>query len=93
MEKNIKAVKLTTIITCIIMFVCLIILTLQFIKIANLRDKSNNLATYKSEMIEQINAYDTTNDYYNNNRSEYLESYAREVLGWGMAGETWYTSN
>lgn len=93
MEKNIKAVKIITIIACVAIFVCTIILTFQFIKIANLKEKTRNLNTYRNELIEQINTYDTTNDYYNNNRTEYLESYAREVLGWGLDGETWYTKN
>ena len=92
MEKKTKAVKFITIITCVIMFVSIIILAFQFVKIANLREKNNNLESYKSELIDQINAYDTTNAYYNNNRTEYLENYAREVLGWGLEGDTWYTS-
>ena len=93
MEKKLKAIKLITIISSIIMFACIIILTFQFIKIGNLRQKSNNLESYKTELVEQINNYDTTNNYYNNNRTEYLENYAREVLGWGLDGDTWYTDN
>lgn len=92
MEKNIKAIKITTIITCIILFACVIILTFQFIKIANLKEKNRNLEAYRTELVEEINTYDSANDYYNNNRSEYLENYAREVLGWGLEGETWYTA-
>ena len=75
------------------MFISIIILTCQFIKIANLRDKSNNLETYKQELVQQINEYDNSNAYYGNNRTEYLENYAREVLGWGQANDTWYTSS
>ncbi|MGN0961180.1 MAG: hypothetical protein ACI4PF_03145 [Christensenellales bacterium] len=91
MEKKIKAIKITTIITCIVMFACILVLTFQFIKIGNLKEKTNNLEAYRNELIQEINTYDTTNDYYNNNRTEYLEGYAREVLGWGLSGETWYT--
>lgn len=90
MEKKLKGIKITTIIACVIVFVCIIVLTIQFIKIGNLKEKNRNLEAYKSELIESINNYDTTNDFYNNNRTEYLESYAREVLGWGQDGETWY---
>lgn len=93
MEKNIKVVKITTILTFVLMFICIIVLTFQFIQINNLRKKTENLESYKSEIVEKINTYDTANDYYNNNRTEYLESYAREVLGWGMTGETWYKAN
>ena len=74
------------------MFVCIIILTLQFIKIANLREKTEKLETYRTELTEQINNYNTANDYYGNNRTEYLENYARETLGWGLKDDTWYTS-
>ena len=92
MEKKIKGIKIATVLICIIMFVSIIVLALQFIKIANLREKSNNLESYKEELITQINDYDVTNSYYNNNRTEYLENYAREVLGWGQSGDTWYTA-
>jgi cell division protein FtsB len=74
------------------MFACILILTFQFIKIGNLKEKNKQLECYKSELINEIQTYNSTNDYYNNNRTEYLENYAREVLGWGLEGETWYTS-
>lgn len=93
MEKKIKAVKFTTVIICVLLFVCAIVLAFQFVKIANLKQKSNNLETYRGELVEQINTYDATNAYYNNNRTEYLESYAREVLGWGLDSDTWYTGS
>ena len=93
MEKKIKVVKAITVIACIIIFTCTIILAFQFTKIANLRTKEKTLATYKTEIIKQINTYDTANSYYSNNRTEYLENYAREVLGWGLGNDTWYTSN
>lgn len=93
MDKKIKAVKITTIITCIAIFTCVVILTFQFIKIANLKEKTNNLNSYKTELVNEINTYNSANNYYNNNRTEYLESYAREVLGWGLDNETWYTAD
>ena len=92
MEKKLKLIKTTTIIASIIMFICIIVLAFQFIKIGNLRHKTEELTSYKTELVEQINNYNSTNQYYNNNRTEYLENYAREVLGWGQAGDTWYTS-
>jgi len=91
MEKKIKGIKIATILTCIIMFISIIILALQFIKIANLKEKTISLENRRDELITQINEYDTANSYYNNNRNEYLENYAREVLGWGIDGDTWYT--
>ena len=73
------------------MFVSIIVLAFQFIKIANLKQKNNDLNKYKVELIEEINEYNATNSYLNN-RSEYLEKYAREVLSWGTNGDTWYTA-
>lgn len=90
MEKKLKAIKASTIIICITLFICVIILAFQFVKMANLRNKQNNLELYKSELTQQIQTYDATNNYYNN-QDEYFESYAREVLGWGLSDEVWYT--
>ena len=92
MDKKIKIIKITTVLTSIIIFMCIIVLAFQFTKIANLRSKEKNLENYKSDIINQINNYDTANNYFNNNRTEYLENYAREVLGWGLGNDTWYTS-
>lgn len=91
MEKHIKAIKITTIISIAIMFACIIILTCQLFKINNLKEKNNQLQTYKEQLVEDIYNYNTTNSYYGNNRQEYLENYAREMLGWGESGEVWYT--
>lgn len=90
MDKKVKAIKITTIITCIAIFICAIILTCQFVKIANLKDKTESLESYKQQLENQIINYDSANTYYNNN-SEYLENYAREVLGWGQEGDKWFT--
>jgi cell division protein FtsB len=91
MEKKLKLIKTTTIIASVIMFVCIIVLTCQLFKINNLKEKTNNLQTYKEQLLEDIYNYNTTNAYYDNNRQEYLENYARETLGWGESGEVWYT--
>ena len=89
MDKKAKVITISTVITCIVIFVCAIILVCQFIKIANLREKTANLETYKQQLEQQINNYDSANNYYSN--TEYLEKYAREVLGWGLDNEEWYT--
>ena len=72
------------------MFISIIILAVQFIKIANLREKAQNLEEYKTQLVEEIYTYDAANAYYNG--TEYLENYAREVLSWGKEGDTWYTA-
>jgi len=91
MEKQVKIIKITTIISIILMFACIIILTCQLISINNLKEKNKSLQLKKDQLIEEIYNYNTTNSYYGNNREEYLENYAREMLGWGEEDETWYT--
>lgn len=93
MEKHIKAIKITTIISIIVMFICITILTCQLFKINNLKEKTNQLQAQKEQLIEEVYNYNTTNAYYGNNRQEYLENYAREMLGWGESDEIWYTKN
>ena len=90
MDKKIRNIKLITIITMIMMLICIIILSVQLIKINNLKKQTNILQTHKEQLINDINNYSSANDYYGNNRSEYLENYAREELGWGEKDETWY---
>ena len=91
MEKHIKAIKITTIISIVIMFVCIIVLVCQLFSINNLKEKTNQLQAHKEQLIENIYNYNTTNAYFGNNRQEYLENYARETLGWGDSDEIWYT--
>ncbi len=93
MEKNIKVIRIITVITVVLICLCAVILSFQLIQIANLKDKNNQLNFRKEQLIQDIYNYNTANSYYNNNRSEYLESYAREMLGWGESGETWYTKS
>ena len=93
MNKNLKAIKIITIISIILMFVCIIVLTCQLFKINNLKEKNNQLQTQKEQLIQDIYNYNTTNSYYGNNRQEYLENYAREMLGWGESDEIWYTKD
>jgi len=93
MKDKVKAIRILTILTIVIMFVCIITLSLQLVKISNLKTKTNELNTRKEQLIEEIYNYNTTNSYYDNNREEYLESYAREMLSWSEVDETWYTSD
>jgi len=85
-----KTVKIITCVTLVIVFICAIILIFQFVKIANLKSTEKNLQTQKEQLIEDIYNYNTSNTYYNNNRSEFLEDYARENLVWGKEDEVWY---
>ena len=90
MEKQVKIIRITTIISVIVMFACIIILTCQLISINNLKEKNKSLQTQKEVLMEEIYEYNTYNEYYGNNRQEFLEKYARENLGWGKNGEIWY---
>ena len=90
MDKKVRNVKIITIVTMIIMFVCVIILTFQLVKINNLKKQTTTLESQKERLIDDIYNYSTANNYYTNNSREYLENYAREELGWGQSDETWY---
>lgn len=90
MEKREKIIKISTIISIIIIFVCIIVLTCQLIKIGNLKEKNKELSARKDQLIEEIYNYNSTNAYYGNNRQEFLENYARENLTYGKNGEVWY---
>ena len=90
MEKREKIIKISTIISIIIVFVCIIVLSCQLIKIGNLKEKNKELSARKDQLIEEIYNYNSTNAYYGNNRQEFLENYARENLTYGKNGEVWY---
>lgn len=90
MGKREKIIKISTIISIIIVFVCIIVLTCQLIKIGNLKEKNKELSARKDQLIEEIYNYNSTNAYYGNNRQEFLENYARENLTYGKNGEVWY---
>ena len=90
MEKKVKAVKLITIFSVVVICIATIILTCQIIKISNLKSKEKKLSTERDYLISEIYNYNTANTYYSNNREEFLEKYARDILGWGENGEVWY---
>jgi len=92
MDKKVKMFKLFTCITIIVMFICIIILSFQLVKIANLKSQEKELMIRKEQLIEEIYNYNTTNGYYSNNRAEYLDEYAREILNWSDGNEIWYTN-
>ena len=91
MEKQVKTTKIITILSIIVMFVCIIILTCQLIKIGNLKEQNKELTYQKEQLLDDIYNYNTSNAYYGNNRQEFLENYARESMFYGKDGEVWYT--
>jgi cell division protein FtsB len=90
MNKKLRNVKIITVVTLIIMFICTIILVCQLIKIGNLKNTTSKLETQKDQLLEDIKNYNTANNYYSNNRTEFLEDYARDELGWSKKDEVWY---
>jgi cell division protein FtsB len=90
MNKKLRNLKIITVVTLIIMFICTIILVCQLIKIGNLKNTTSKLETQKDQLLEDIKNYNTANNYYSNNRTEFLEDYARDELGWSKKDEVWY---
>lgn len=83
--KKFNAVKLISVICAVLFFALTIILIVEFINIANLNNKEKALQARLSDVEQSIVNVTNQNNYLNS--SEYLEDYAREVLGWGKDGE------
>ena len=83
--KKLNVVKLISVICAILFFALVIILIVEFINIANLNNKEKALQKRLSDVEQRIVNVTNQNNYLNS--SEYLEDYAREVLGWGKDGE------
>ncbi len=83
--KKLNVVKLISVICAILFFALVIILIVEFINIANLNNKEKALQKKLSDVEQSIVNVTNQNNYLNS--SEYLEDYAREVLGWGKDGE------
>lgn len=83
--KKFNAVKLISIICAVLFFALTIILIVEFVNIANLNNKEKALQARLSDVEQSIVNVTNQNNYLNS--SEYLEDYAREVLGWGKDGE------
>jgi cell division protein FtsB len=84
-----------TILICVLVLL-VVILIAQFTNIVTLKNKEKQLNAAYRQNQQQIEEYDELLDYINYSNGEYnqdfLESYAREVYGWGKANKTYYTS-
>lgn len=89
---NEKKAKTIIVITAVLAFFFVLILTIQFIRINNLKRLDANLASSKINLQQQIDDYSTNIDNMLN-REKNLGEYAHKYLSWTKAGETWYTSN
>ena len=90
MKNKVRGVQIITILTVIIMLTCIILLIWQFAKIHTLNERQETLLQQKQELDSSIFDYDSLNSYYSNNREDYLEEYARQVLNWSKTDENWY---
>lgn len=86
--KKEKTVKLISVICAILMFALICVLVFQFVKIGNLKKKEKELNNHLNSLEQQIIDYTNENNYLQSN--EYLEDYAREVLGWGKENEMYF---
>lgn len=83
--RNGKVVKLISIICAVLMFALLCVLVFQLVKISTLKNRQAELTTTLAELEKQVVDYTNENEYIKS--YEYLEDYAREILGWGRENE------
>ena len=83
-----KTVKLISVICAVVSFVLVCVLLFQFVKISNLQQKEKELTQNLQSLEQQIMEYTNEQNYTSSN--EYLEDYAREVLGWGKENEMYF---
>lgn len=83
-----KTVKWISVICAVLMFALICVLIFQFVRIANLKQKEKQLSNNLSQLENQIIDYTNESNYIRS--SEYLEDYAREVLGWGKNNEMYF---
>ena len=91
MKNKSRGVQLITVFTVLVMLICIIILVCQFAELHTLQKRLDTLESQKDYLNESLYNYDSMNDYYSKNRTEYLEDYARKTLNWAQTDETWYT--
>lgn len=84
-QKNVKIAKILTISVATVMFLLCVVLVFQFVKISNLKQHQKELSSRLTELEKSILHYDSENSYLES--SDFIEDYAREVLGYGKAGE------
>ena len=86
--RNSKIVKWISVICTVWMFALVCVLSFQFVRISNLKQKEKQLSDTLSQL--ETNIVDYTNESNYLRSSEYLEDYAREVLGWGKNNEMYF---
>lgn len=85
-------VKALTALAVIVFAALLVFLTFQYIKLNNLSNTEQALATELNNLVEARENLEGEYDYIENHYNDYIEDYVREVLGWGREGEIKFTS-
>ena len=83
--RNGKSIKLISVICATLIFTLLCVLVFQLVRISTLKNREDELASTLAALEEQVDDYNAENEYMKS--YEYLEDYAREVLGWGKENE------
>lgn len=85
-QKQIRTAKFLSITVVTVMFLLAVVLVFQFVKIYHLKSEENQLNKYLQQLENDIIHYSSENAYLKSDK--YIEDYAREVLGYGLNGET-----
>jgi cell division protein FtsB len=81
-----KSVKFITVAVVAVLFVLMVVLVVQFVQITHLKNSQDMLQNQLDQLEQNIVSYNSENDYLES--AEFIEDYAREVLGYGLLGET-----
>ena len=87
--KSVKSVKIFSIIVVLVISISFLVLIFQFLKINTLKQRRNELERSLTNLEEQIEEYNGIINKYDN-RDEYIEEYARDVLNLVDKDEIWY---
>lgn len=85
-EKQIRTAKILSITVVAVLFLLAVLLVFQFVKINHLKSEEYKLNKYLQQLENEIINYSSESAYLNSDK--YIEDYAREVLGYGLNGET-----
>lgn len=85
-------VKALTALAVIVFAMLLVFLTFQYVKLNNLSNTEQALATELNNLVEARENLEGEYDYIENHYNDYIEDYVREVLGWSREGEIKFTS-
>ena len=83
-----RNIIITTVIAVLLVFTLLIILIFQYVNYWNLRNKEHALQEQLLQLQNEHALYEA--EYAYKSSDDYIEDYAREVLGYGKDGSKYY---